>query len=38
MDDVALTIATTLLGAAAMYGFENTVQDPTGIHDFGTAL
>jgi voltage-gated potassium channel len=35
---VALTLATTLIGSAAMYAFENNVQDPTGIHDFGTAL
>jgi voltage-gated potassium channel len=34
----ALTGVTTVAGAAAMYAFENSVRDPTGIHDFGTAL
>jgi voltage-gated potassium channel len=34
----ALTILTTIAGAAAMYAFENSVADPSGIHDFGTAL
>jgi voltage-gated potassium channel len=34
----ALTFLTTMAGAAAMYAFENSVPDPSGIHDFGTAL
>jgi voltage-gated potassium channel len=34
----ALTILTTLAGAAAMYAFENRVPDPAGIHDFWTAV
>jgi len=35
---LALTALTTFAGAAAMYAFENGVRDPTGIHDYGTAL
>jgi voltage-gated potassium channel len=35
---VALTLLTTAAGAAAMYAFENTVPDPSGIHDYGTAV
>lgn len=34
----ALTLLVTVGGAAAMYAFENTIPDPAGIHDFGTAL
>jgi voltage-gated potassium channel len=34
----ALTLLTTLGGAAAMYAFENGVPDPTGIHDYGTSV
>lgn len=34
----ALTLVVTVGGAAAMYAFERDVPDPTGIHDFGTAL
>jgi voltage-gated potassium channel len=32
------TLLVTLVGAAAMYSFENGVKDPNGIHDYGTAL
>jgi len=28
----------TFTGAAAMYAFENSVPDPTGIHDYANAL
>jgi voltage-gated potassium channel len=34
----ALTVLVSLAGAAAMYAFENGVNDPAGIHDFPTAL
>lgn len=34
----ALTLAVLLAGAAGMLAFEGDVGDPTGIHDFGTAL
>ncbi len=33
-----LTMFVTLAGAAAMYAFEKDVPDPTGIHNFSTAL
>jgi voltage-gated potassium channel len=35
---IALTALTTAAGAAAMYAFENGVPDPSGIHDYATAL
>jgi voltage-gated potassium channel len=35
---VSLTLVATVAGAAAMYAFENGVRDPSGIHDYGTAL
>ena len=35
---IALTAAVLLAGAAGMLAFEGDVQDPNGIHDFGTAL
>ena len=35
---MAMTVVVTLGGAAGMYGLENGVRDPAGIHDFGTAL
>ena len=33
-----LTLLVTLVGAAAMYSFENGVSDPNGIHTYATAL
>ena len=35
---VALTLVVLLAGAAGMLAFERDVSDPSGIHDFGTAL
>lgn len=35
---VALTLVVLLAGAAGMFAFERDVSDPSGIHDFGTAL
>jgi len=35
---VALTTMVTLAGAGATYAFERNVPNPSGIHDFGTAL
>jgi voltage-gated potassium channel len=33
-----LTLIVTFLGAAAIYGFENNIPEPGGIHDYGTAV
>lgn len=35
---MAMTLLVTVGGAAGMYALENSVPDPAGIHDFGTAL
>lgn len=35
---MALTLVVLLAGAAGMLAFERDVTDPSGIHDFGTAL